>query len=66
MIYKLIGIILAAIPVILFLRSIFTAQSKKRSQAMSNFKKQVDYLVWAILFLIGCEVVYLIVTLVLN
>ena len=64
--YKLIGIILAAIPVVLFLRTIFTTQSKKRSQAVSQFKKQLDYLVWAILFLIGCEVVYLIVTLVLN
>jgi hypothetical protein len=64
--YKVIGIVLAAIPIVLFLRSIFTTQSKMRSQAVSNFKKQVDYLVWAILFLIGCEVVYLIGTLVLN
>jgi hypothetical protein len=64
--YKLIGLILAAIPVILFLRSIFTALPKKRSQAMSNFKKQLDYLVWGVLFLIGCEVVYLIATLILN
>jgi putative exporter of polyketide antibiotics len=64
--YKLIGIILAAIPVVLFLRAIFTTQSTKRSQAVSNFKKQVDYLVWAILFLIGCEVIYLIGTLILK
>jgi putative exporter of polyketide antibiotics len=64
--YKLIGIILAAIPVVLFLRTIFTTQSKKRSQAVSNFKKQLDYLVWAILFLIGCEVVYLVGALIFN
>jgi hypothetical protein len=64
--YKLIGLILAAIPVVLLLRSVFTARPKGRSQAMSNFRRQVDYLVWAILFLIGCEVVYLIVTLVLS
>jgi hypothetical protein len=37
-----------------------------RSQAVSNFKKQVDYLVWAILILIGCEVAYLIGKLVLD
>jgi uncharacterized membrane protein YadS len=61
--YKLIGIILAAIPVVLFLRTIFT---KKRSRAVSNFKKQVDYLVWAILFLVACEVIYLVGTLMLN
>jgi hypothetical protein len=62
--YKLIGLILAAIPVVLFLRSVFTARPKGRSQAMSNFRKQVDYLVWGILFLIGCEIIYVIATLV--
>jgi hypothetical protein len=55
--YKLIGIILAAIPVILFLRTVFMGPLK-RSQAVSDFKKQIDYLVWVILILIGCGVVY--------
>ena len=54
---KLIGIIMAAMPVILFLRAMFMG-SKKRSQAISNFKKQVDYVVWAILFMIGCGVAF--------
>ena len=60
--YKLIGIIMAAMPVILFLRAMFMG-SKKRSQAVSNFKKQVDYVVWVILILIGCGVVFSIVKL---
>jgi hypothetical protein len=64
--YKLIGIILAAIPVVLFLKAIFTGQSKKRSQDVSDFKRQVDYLVWAMLFLIGCGFVYSIGKLILN
>jgi hypothetical protein len=64
--YKLIGIILAAIPVVLFLRTIFAGRSQKRSQAVSDFKRQVDYLVWAMLLLIGCGFVYSIVKLVLN
>jgi hypothetical protein len=55
--YKLLGIILTAIPVILFLRNIFTTQLK-RSQAVSDFRKQIDYLVWMILILIGCGLVY--------
>jgi len=55
--YKLITIILAAIPVILFLRTIFMGQLK-RSQAVSDFRKQVDYLVGIILILIGCGLVY--------
>ena len=54
---KLIGIIVAAMPVILFVRALFMG-SKRRSQAVSNFKKQVDYAVWAILFMIGCGVVF--------
>ena len=56
--YKLIGIILAAIPVVLFLKAIFFGQSKKKSQAVSDFQRHVDYLVWAILFFIGCAMVY--------
>jgi len=52
---KLVGIIVAAMPVVLFLRALFMG-SKKRSQALSNFKKQLDYAVWATLFMIGCAV----------
>ena len=63
---KLIEIILAAIPVVLFLRAIFMGLSKKRTQAVSDFKKQIDYLVWVALFLIGCEIVYWVVTLFLT
>ena len=55
--YKLMAIILTAIPVILFLRNVFMGQLK-RSQAVSDFRKQIDYLVWIILILIGCGLVY--------
>jgi hypothetical protein len=55
--YKFIGIILAVMPIVLFLRAIFMGRLKK-SQAVSEFKKQLDYAVWVILFLIGCAVVY--------
>lgn len=55
--FKLIGLLVAAMPVILFVRAMFMG-SKKRSQAVSNFKKQVDYVVWVILFFIGCGVVF--------
>jgi hypothetical protein len=64
--YKLITIAVAAIPVVLFLRAVFPGQSKKLSQAASDFRRQVDYLVWAMLILIGCGIVYSIVKLVMN
>jgi hypothetical protein len=54
---KLIGIIVAAMPVIMFAHAIFKG-SKRRSQAFSNFKRQVDYVVWAILFMIGLGLVF--------
>jgi hypothetical protein len=56
--YKLIAIIVAAIPFILLLRSLFFGRSKRTSRAVSEFKKNIDYLVWAILFFIGCAMVY--------
>ena len=56
--YKLIGLIVAAVPIVLFLRAILKGQSKKGSKAISDFRKQMDYLVWVVLFLIGCGVVY--------
>jgi hypothetical protein len=62
--YKLIVIIAAAMPAILLLRAIFGRRSQKASRAFSDFKKQFDYLVWAILFVIGCIFIYSVVSLV--
>jgi hypothetical protein len=53
----MIGIILAAKPVILFLRTILMGRLN-RSQAISDFRKQIDYLVWMTSILIGCGVGY--------
>ena len=52
--YKLIAILIAAMPVILFLRTVFFRNSKVIAEASSAFRKQVDYLVWMILFLVAC------------
>ena len=56
--YKLITILAAAIPIILFLRTIFFGRSKAMKLAVSDFRKQIDYLVWVILFAICCGIVY--------
>ena len=56
--YKLITILAAAIPIILFLRTIFSGQSKVMMRAASDFRKQIDYLVWMILVAIACGIVY--------
>ena len=56
-VYKLIGVILAAVPIVLFLKAIM-GQSRKRSQAVSDFKKHMDYVFWVIMLLVGCGVIY--------
>ena len=56
--YKLITILAASIPIVLFLKTVFFGKSKVMQEASSAFRKQVDYLVWAILFLVGCALVY--------
>jgi hypothetical protein len=63
-VYKLIVIIAAAMPAILLLRAIFVGRSQKASRAFSEFKKQLDYLVWVILFVIGCGFVYSVASLI--
>jgi hypothetical protein len=62
--YKLIVIIAAAMPTIFLLRALFVGRSPKPSKAFSEFKKQIDYLVWAILFVIGCVFVYSVASLI--
>jgi hypothetical protein len=67
--YKLIALILAALPVVLFVRSIFIGPLRRSpavSKAVSDFKKNVDYLVWAILIVMTCGVIYSIVKLIMG
>jgi hypothetical protein len=64
--FKLIGFIIAAMPVVLFLRAIFKGRSTKMSKALADLKKQIDYVVWAILVMIGLGVVYSLAKLVLT
>jgi hypothetical protein len=62
--YKLITILAAAIPVILFLKTVFFGKSKVMQQASAKFRKQVDYLVWGIIFLVSCALLYSVAVLV--
>ena len=61
--FKLITIIAAVIPIFLFLRNIF-GRSAVVKQAVSDFQRQVDYLVWVILFCIAVAIVYSLVNLI--
>lgn len=54
---KLIGIVVAALPVILFVNAILPG-SKRRAEALSAFRKQLDFAVWVILIMIGCGAVF--------
>jgi hypothetical protein len=63
-VYKLITILVAAIPIVLFLRAIFPGQSKAMKQAISDFRKQIDYLISVILVAIACGIIYSLGTLI--
>ena len=56
--YKLIVIVAALMPIILLLRITFAGRPKKASRAFSEFNKQIDLLIWVILFTIGGMVLY--------
>jgi hypothetical protein len=56
--YKLIVFAVAAIPVVPLLKKVFFGRSKVVQGAVSDFRRHIDYLVWTILFLIGCVSVY--------
>jgi hypothetical protein len=62
---KLIGIIVAVMPVILFVRAMFMG-SKRRAQAVSDFRRQVDYAVWVILLMIGLALIFSVGKLILD
>jgi len=61
--FKLIAVLIAAMPVILFLRTVFFKQSKVMKEASAAFRRQVDYLVWMILSLVAIALLYSIGTL---
>jgi hypothetical protein len=62
--YKFIVIVAAAMPTIVFLRAILVGRSQKASAAFSAFKKQIDYLIWVILFVVGCVFLYSVASLI--
>jgi len=64
--YKLITILAAAIPVILFLKTVVFGRSKRMREASSAFKKQIDYLVWGILLVVAAGLTYSIASLVIS
>ena len=55
--FKLITILVAAFPIIVFLKTVF-GSSQVVKQASAEFRKQVDYLVWIILFVVACGILY--------
>ena len=57
--YKLIVIVAALVPIFLFLlRLVGFKKPKAMKQASSDLKRRVDYLVWAIMLVVGCVIVY--------
>jgi hypothetical protein len=56
MIFKIIAFVAAAIPIFLFLRSVFSRRTTRINEGVREFKKQADLAVTIFLFLIVCVV----------
>jgi hypothetical protein len=56
MILKIIAFVAAAVPIFLFLRSIFFRRPTRINDGLKEFKKQTNLAVSIFLFLIGCLV----------
>ena len=62
--YKLITILVAAIPIVLFLKTAFFGRSQAMKQASAELRRQIDYLVWGILLFVAVGVAYSVVNLI--
>jgi hypothetical protein len=58
MIFKIIAFVAAAVPIFLFVRSIFFRRPTRLKEGFKEFKKQSDLAVSIFLFLIGCVVIF--------
>lgn len=56
-VFKLLSILLALIPVILFLRAVI-GRSTVMKRAVADFRRQLDYLVWVILIIIAVGMIF--------
>jgi len=58
MIFKIIALIAAAIPIFLFVSSVFFQRTTRVNESLREFKKQANLAVSIFLFLIVCVVVF--------
>jgi anaerobic C4-dicarboxylate transporter len=58
MIFKIIALLAAAIPIFLFVRSVFFRRTTRVNEALREFKKQANLAVSIFLILIVCVVIF--------
>jgi phosphate/sulfate permease len=56
MLFKIIAFVIAAVPVVLFVRSVFFRKPTRISEGVKEFKKQANLAVTMFLVLIACAV----------
>ena len=59
MLFKIIAFVAAAVPLFLFVRSVFfRGRPTRLSAGLTELKRNVDFAIWAFLGLIGCVSVF--------
>ncbi len=64
MLFKLIAFIGAALPVILFVRTVLLKRSTRTAASLKAFKRQMDYVLTIFLIAVGCVLAYAVVEIV--
>ena len=58
MLFKIIAFIAAAIPIILFVRTVLLRRPTRFGASLREFKKQIDFAVWIFLGLVACVALF--------
>jgi hypothetical protein len=58
MLFKILAFIAAAVPIVLFVRSVFFRRPTRMSEGIKEFKRQFDLAFWIFLGLVGCVVAF--------
>jgi multisubunit Na+/H+ antiporter MnhB subunit len=58
MLFKIIAFLAAAVPIVLFVRSVVLRRPSRMREGMREFRRQTDVALWACIGLIGCVVAF--------
>ena len=56
--FKLLVLLVSLVPLLLFVKNLFFSRSERFKRASADLKRQIDYLIWTTLILVGLGIAY--------